>query len=75
MRPDAPTDCPSLLGTGHRGIRCLVLHLHHEGEDIILWPLLMERGGARASVIVPAVRASAIDDRSSRTPREVIAGL
>jgi hemerythrin-like domain-containing protein len=32
---------------------CLVLHLHHEGEDIILWPLLMERGGTRASAIVP----------------------
>ncbi|MEV1244846.1 hemerythrin domain-containing protein [Nonomuraea sp. NPDC050022] len=30
----------------------LALHLHHEGEDIILWPLLMERGGAEASAIV-----------------------
>ncbi len=32
---------------------CLVLHLHHEGEDIILWPLLLERGGAQAWDMVP----------------------
>ncbi|MEU4407399.1 hemerythrin domain-containing protein [Streptosporangium sp. NPDC023963] len=32
-----------------------VLHLHHEGEDIVLWPLLLERGGAQASAIVPTM--------------------
>ncbi|WP_218009038.1 hemerythrin domain-containing protein [Herbidospora cretacea] len=34
---------------------CHVLHLHHEGEDVILWPLLLDRGGAQALAIVPTM--------------------
>lgn len=34
---------------------CLVLHLHHEGEDIVLWPLLLERGAEDAARIVPTM--------------------
>ncbi|QIQ07250.1 hemerythrin domain-containing protein [Streptomyces liangshanensis] len=34
---------------------CLVLHLHHEGEDLVLWPLLLERGGEQTSAIVPTM--------------------
>ncbi|MFJ4848552.1 hemerythrin domain-containing protein [Streptomyces sp. NPDC088733] len=32
-----------------------LLHLHHEGEDLILWPLLDQRGGEEAKAIVPAM--------------------
>ncbi|PRX60382.1 hemerythrin HHE cation binding domain-containing protein [Nonomuraea fuscirosea] len=39
----------------HAALMCVVLHLHHEGEDLILWPLLLERGGAQASIFVPKV--------------------
>ncbi|MEV8403814.1 hemerythrin domain-containing protein [Streptomyces niveus] len=34
---------------------CLILHLHHKGEDLVLWPLLLERGGERAAAIVPTM--------------------
>ncbi|SNS67744.1 Hemerythrin-like domain-containing protein [Actinacidiphila glaucinigra] len=34
---------------------CLVLHLHHEGEDEVLWPRLLERGGERTAAIVPTM--------------------
>ncbi len=39
----------------HAELLCLVLHLHHEGEDVILWPLLLERGGDQALAIVPTM--------------------
>ncbi|MFE0627554.1 hemerythrin domain-containing protein [Streptomyces sp. NPDC058864] len=34
---------------------CSVLHLHHEGEDLLLWPRLLERAGDRAAAIVPTM--------------------
>ncbi|MFJ4845507.1 hemerythrin domain-containing protein [Streptomyces sp. NPDC088733] len=34
---------------------CLILHLHHEGEDLLLWPRLLERAGDKATAIVPAM--------------------
>ncbi|MEU6347097.1 hemerythrin domain-containing protein [Streptomyces sp. NPDC046977] len=43
----------SAIVAHHAELICLVLHLHHEGEDIILWPLLLERGGEQTSAIVP----------------------
>ncbi|WP_327365098.1 hemerythrin domain-containing protein [Streptomyces sp. NBC_01217] len=39
----------------HVELLCLVLHLHHEGEDEVLWPLLLERGGEDAAAIVPTM--------------------
>ncbi|MFD3450566.1 hemerythrin domain-containing protein [Streptomyces sp. NPDC058691] len=38
---------------GHAALLCRVLHTHHEGEDLLLWPKLAERAGAEAAVIVP----------------------
>lgn len=32
-----------------------ILHLHHEGEDLFLWPLLLERAGQEAAAIVPTM--------------------
>jgi hemerythrin-like domain-containing protein len=39
----------------HAELLCLVLHLHHEGEDLVLWPLLLERGGQEATSVVPGM--------------------
>jgi hypothetical protein len=37
----------------HVAMLCTLLHLHHEGEDLLLWPKLAVRGGAEADAIVP----------------------
>src|SRR4029453_18585708 len=29
--------------------------LHHEGEDVVLWPLLHQRGGEEAEDVVPVM--------------------
>ncbi|MFC5923940.1 hemerythrin domain-containing protein [Micromonospora vulcania] len=34
---------------------CLILHLHHEGEDKAVWPRLLERGGEATAAIVPTM--------------------
>jgi hemerythrin-like domain-containing protein len=34
---------------------CLILGLHHEDEDAVLWPLLWERGAEQAATIVPSM--------------------
>src|SRR3954468_12710824 len=39
----------------HVAMLCNLLHLHHEGEDLILWPKLAARGGADADAIVPTM--------------------
>ncbi|MGQ5261593.1 hemerythrin domain-containing protein [Micromonospora sp. ZYX-F-536] len=41
----------------HAALMCQQLHLHHEGEDMFLWPLLAGRGGAEATAIVPTMQA------------------
>ncbi|MEU8328975.1 hemerythrin domain-containing protein [Micromonospora sp. NPDC048839] len=48
----------------HAEMLCHTLHLHHEGEDLLLWPRLLERGGAEAAAIVPTMEAQhhAIED-------------
>jgi hypothetical protein len=39
----------------HVAMLCTLLHLHHEGEDLLLWPKLAARGGAEADAIVPTM--------------------
>ncbi|MFJ2297168.1 hemerythrin domain-containing protein [Streptomyces sp. NPDC087894] len=39
----------------HTDHLCFVLHLHHEGEDLLLWPLLLDRAGTDAAAIVPTM--------------------
>ena len=39
----------------HAQLVCQILHTHHEGEDLVLWPLLLERAGAEATEIVAAM--------------------
>ena len=36
----------------HAQLVCQILHTHHEGEDLVLWPLLLERAEAEATEIV-----------------------
>jgi Hemerythrin HHE cation binding domain len=44
----------ALIGA-HAKLLCQILHTHHEGEDLILWPLLLERAEAEATEIVAMV--------------------
>ncbi|MEU1621109.1 hemerythrin domain-containing protein [Streptomyces sp. NPDC005722] len=37
----------------HAELVCRILHTHHEGEDELLWPKLVERAGLDAEAIVP----------------------
>jgi hypothetical protein len=48
----------------HIDLMCRLLHIHHDGEDMLLWPLLLDRGGEDARAIVPTMRAqhAAIED-------------
>lgn len=39
--------------SAHAALVCRILHTHHEGEDKLLWPKLVERAGVDAEVIVP----------------------
>ncbi|MEU6340946.1 hemerythrin domain-containing protein [Streptomyces sp. NPDC046977] len=39
----------------HAEFVCRLLHFHHDGEDLILWPLLQERGREEAEAIVPVM--------------------
>ncbi|MDN3029677.1 hemerythrin domain-containing protein [Streptomyces sp. S.PB5] len=52
--PEGSVQRAELVGS-HAELLCQILHLHHEGEDLVLWPLLAERGGEEAAVIVPTM--------------------
>jgi hemerythrin-like domain-containing protein len=41
----------ALIGS-HAQLVFQILHAHHEGEDLVLWPLLLERAEAEATQIV-----------------------
>jgi hemerythrin-like domain-containing protein len=56
IRSVAPGDTRRVEVVGaHAALVCAVLHQHHEGEDLLLWPKLMARGGAEAAAIVPTM--------------------
>ncbi|MFD3457290.1 hemerythrin domain-containing protein [Streptomyces sp. NPDC058691] len=56
VRDVAPYDTKRSEVVGaHAELLCGMLHFHHEGEDVILWPLLHERGGEEAEAIVPVM--------------------
>ncbi|MFJ5282141.1 hemerythrin domain-containing protein [Streptomyces parvulus] len=53
VREVAPSDAQrSGIVGAHAKFVCDLLHLHHEGEDAILWPLLQKRGGEEAEAVV-----------------------
>ncbi|MGI5523167.1 hemerythrin domain-containing protein [Micromonospora sp. CA-259024] len=56
---------------GHASMVCGVLHQHHEGEDLLLWPRLSERGGAEAEAIVPLMHDQhhAIEEANAEVSR------
>jgi hemerythrin-like domain-containing protein len=39
----------------HAELMCRILHTHHEGEDVLLWPKLLQRAGEEALAIVPTM--------------------
>jgi len=56
VRDVAPEDTRRSEVVGaHASFVCGLLHLHHEGEDVFLWPLLHQRGGKEAQDIVPVM--------------------
>lgn len=56
VRDVAPGDVERAETVGaHAEQVCFLLHLHHEGEDLLLWPRLVERAGDRATAIVPTM--------------------
>ena len=61
----------ALIGA-HAQLLCQILHVHHEGEDLVLWPLLLERAEAEATQIVAVMEqqhraiAAAHDDAVHR---------
>ncbi|MCG5472093.1 hemerythrin domain-containing protein [Micromonospora sp. LAH09] len=58
VRDVAPGDVSRAEVVGaHAEMLCNTLHLHHEGEDLLLWPRLLERGGEEAAAIVPTMEA------------------
>ena len=54
--------------SAHAELLCRILHTHHEGEDVVLWPRLAERAGAEATAIVPTMGAqhSVIEQANNR---------
>ncbi|WP_327365071.1 hemerythrin domain-containing protein [Streptomyces sp. NBC_01217] len=56
VRDVKPSDVERAKAVGaHADHICFLLHLHHEGEDLLLWPLLLERAGDKAAAIVPTM--------------------
>ncbi|MEU7358046.1 MULTISPECIES: hemerythrin domain-containing protein [Streptomyces] len=46
VRDVVPGDATRAAVVGaHADLVCRVLHTHHEGEDALLWPKLLDRGG------------------------------
>jgi len=52
---DGDTARSAIVGA-HLDLVCRFLHVHHEGEDVILWPLLLERGGEVTRSVVPTMQ-------------------
>jgi len=52
--PDGDIAGAETVGS-HVAMLCLLLHLHHEGEDELVWPKLAARGGAEADAVVPTM--------------------
>jgi Hemerythrin HHE cation binding domain len=61
--PESDTRRSEVAGS-HIDLMCRLLHAHHDGEDLILWPLLLDRGGEDAQAVVPTMQAqhAALDD-------------
>ncbi|GIG02908.1 hemerythrin domain-containing protein [Catellatospora citrea] len=58
VRDVAPGDTARAEVVGsHAALLCSILHKHHEGEDLHLWPRLQERAAAQAAAIVPRMEA------------------
>ncbi|MFE0631912.1 hemerythrin domain-containing protein [Streptomyces sp. NPDC058864] len=76
IRSVAPGDTRRAEVVGaHAALVCRVLHTHHEGEDKLLWPKLVERAGVDAEVIVPTMEQQhhAIDELHTEVTGRLVA--
>jgi hypothetical protein len=60
----------ALIGA-HAQLVLQILHTHHESEDLVLWPLLLERAEAKATKIVAAWRNNITPSRLRTTKRSI----
>ena len=70
---DGDTDRAAAVG-GHYALVARLLHIHHEGEDIALWPLLHERAPEAEELVRRMERehadlGSALETADSAVPR------
>ncbi|WP_405765236.1 hemerythrin domain-containing protein [Actinacidiphila glaucinigra] len=76
IRSVAPGDTrrADVVGS-HAALVCRVLHTHHEGEDKLLWPKLVERAGVDAEAIVPTMERQhhAIDELHNEVTGRLVA--
>jgi hemerythrin-like domain-containing protein len=49
--PDGGTERAQIVAE-HIGFLTAILHAHHHGEDVVLWPILLDRGPAEITPIV-----------------------
>lgn len=49
--PDADTGRAQIVA-GHIGFLTAILHAHHHGEDVVLWPILLDRGPEEIAPVV-----------------------
>ncbi|MEV4176379.1 hemerythrin domain-containing protein [Nonomuraea sp. NPDC049709] len=76
VRDVKPRDTQRSEAVGaHADFMCGLLHFHHEGEDVVLWPLLQERGGEEAESIVPVMEKQhdAIESANAEAMRLLVA--
>jgi hemerythrin-like domain-containing protein len=57
----------------HIGFLTTILHAHHHGEDVVLWPILLDRGPAEITPIVHVMEGH--HDRIDQLTRQIATTL
>jgi hemerythrin-like domain-containing protein len=70
--PDADTGRARIVA-GHVDFLTAVLQAHHHGEDVVLWPILLDRGPDEISAIVGVLKGH--HDRIDQFTRQIAATL
>ncbi|MFC6237053.1 hemerythrin domain-containing protein [Longivirga aurantiaca] len=70
---DDDTDRSAVVG-GHYALMARLLHIHHEGEDVALWPVLHQRAPEAAELVARMQRehadlGTALETADSAVPR------
>ena len=59
----------------HAKLVLQILHTHHESEDLVLWPLLLERAEAEATEIVAVMEEQTSTPSRLRTTKRSIGSV